>query len=289
MGKDPLRGGRLGDDRPSEVWEYLSSKDADVFIGESDILVDIGHLLMLQKQNIIDSDSAKAIMEVLLTLHRDGLCDSVYDPKYEDVHAGIEAYIIEKAGSEKGGRLHMGRSRNDEVATCVRIRLRQDIIEILSEISELRGELIRLAGENLKTFMPGFTHLQYAQPTTLAHYFMNYEQAFGRDFERFGDSFSRVDLCPLGAAAFASTGYPVDREYTAELLGFAGVLENSMDCVAGRDFCLETISACAIMMTTLSRMCEELILWSSTFAGFVNIDDAYCSTSSIMPQKKNPD
>jgi len=289
MSKDPLRGGRLGDERPSEVWGYLSSAEADRFIGESDILVDIGHLLMLKKQEIIDSDSAKAIMEVLLNLHKDGLCDSVYDQKYEDIHAGIEAYIIERTGQDKGGRLHMGRSRNDEVATCARIRLKQDILEILNETAELRRELLRLAGMHLNTFMPGFTHLQYAQPTTLAHYFMNYEQAFGRDFERFGDSYLRVDLCPLGAAAFASTGYPVDREYTAELLGFSGVLENSMDCVSGRDFCLETISDCAILMTTLSRMCEELILWSSSFAGFVNLDDSYCSTSSIMPQKKNPD
>lgn len=289
MSKDPLRGGRLGDGRPSEVWEYLSSKDADKFIGESDILVDIGHLLMLNRQKIIDSDSAKAIMEVLLSLHKEGLCDSVFDPKFEDVHAGIEAYIIDKTGSDKGGRLHMGRSRNDEVATCVRIRLREDILEILDRIAGLRGVLIELAEENKTSFMPGFTHLQYAQPTTLAHYLMNYEQAFGRDFERFGDSLLRVDLCPLGAAAFASTGYPIDREYTAELLGFSGVLENSMDCVSGRDFCLETISACAIIMTNLSRLCEELIIWSSSFAEFVNLDDSYCSTSSIMPQKKNPD
>ncbi|MBN2734852.1 MAG: argininosuccinate lyase [Methanomicrobiaceae archaeon] len=289
MSKDPLRGGRLGDERPSEVWGYLSSAEADRFIGESDILVDIGHLLMLKKQKIIEPDSAKSIMEVLLDLHKKGLAESVYDPKYEDIHAGIEAYIIERTGPDKGGRLHMGRSRNDEVATCVRIRLKQDIREILEETAELRRELLRLAGENLNTFMPGFTHLQYAQPTTLAHYFMNYEQAFGRDFERLGDAYMRVDMCPLGAAAFASTGYPIDREYTAELLGFSGVLENSMDCVSGRDFCLETISGCSILMTTLSRMCEELIIWSSSFAGFVNLNDSYCSTSSIMPQKKNPD
>ncbi|MDD3407757.1 MAG: lyase family protein, partial [Methanomicrobium sp.] len=253
MSKDPLRGGRLGDDRPLQVWEYLSSADADRFIGESDILVDIGHLLMLQKQSIIDYDSAKAIMEVLLDLHQNGLPESVFDSKYEDIHAGIEAYIIEQAGAEKGGRLHMGRSRNDEVATCVRIRLRQEMLDILSEIAGLRGELIKLSGEHKKTFMPGFTHMQYAQPTTLAHYLMNYEQAFGRDFERFGDALLRVNLCPLGAAAFASTGYPVDREYTSGLLGFPGILENSMDCVSGRDFCIETISACAILMTNLSR------------------------------------
>lgn len=287
--KDILRGGRLGDERPKEVWGYLSSAEADRYIGDSDVLVDIGHLLMTSRQKIVDRGSAKKIMEVLLDLHKNGLSESVFDPKYEDVHAGIESYIIDRIGAENGGRLHIGRSRNDEVATCVRLRLRNDILDILSEIAEFRGVLTELASENLNSLMPGFTHMQYAQPTTLAHYFMNYEQALGRDFERFGDALLRVDRCPLGAAAFASTGYPIDREYTAELLGFPEVLENSMDCVSGRDFCIETISACTILMTTLSRLCEEMIVWSSTFAGFVNLHDAYCSTSSIMPQKKNPD
>ncbi|WOF15449.1 argininosuccinate lyase [Methanoplanus sp. FWC-SCC4] len=289
MSKDPLREGRLGDERPAEVWEYLSSMQADRNIGQADILVDISHLLMLEKQEIVDRDSAKEIMKVLLDFHKNGLPDSVYDDKYEDIHAGIEAHIIDKTGIDKGGRLHVGRSRNDEVATCVRVRLRNDIIEILDEILYLRSLLIRKSSENKETFMPGFTHLQHAQPTTLAHYFMNYEQAFGRDFERLGDSYLRVDQCPLGAAAFASTGYPIDREYTAALLGFSEVLENSMDCVSGRDFCLEVISDFSIAMTNLSRMCEEIILWSSSFVRFVNLADAYCSTSSIMPQKKNPD
>lgn len=287
--KDILRGGRLGDERPKEVWGYLSSAEADRYIGDSDVLVDIGHLLMTSRQKIVDRGSAKKIMEVLLDLHKNGLSESVFDPKYEDVHAGIESYIIDRIGAENGGRLHIGRSRNDEVATCVRLRLRNDILDILSEIAEFRGVLTELASENLNSLMPGFTHMQYAQPTTLAHYFMNYEQALGRDFERFGDALLRVDRCPLGAAAFASTGYPIDREYTAELLGFPEVLENSMDCVSGRDFCIETIAACTILMTTLSRLCEEMVVWSSTFAGFVNLHDAYCSTSSIMPQKKNPD
>lgn len=287
--KDILRGGRLGDERPKEVWGYLSSAEADRYIGDSDVLVDIGHLLMTSRQKIVDRGSAKKIMKVLLDLHKNGLSESVFDAKYEDVHAGIESYIIDRIGSENGGRLHIGRSRNDEVATCVRLRLRSDILDILSEIAEFRKVLMELASENLNSLMPGFTHMQYAQPTTLAHYFMNYEQALGRDFERFGDALLRVDRCPLGAAAFASTGYPIDREYTSELLGFPEVLENSMDCVSGRDFCIETIAACTILMTTLSRLCEEMVVWSSTFAGFVNLHDAYCSTSSIMPQKKNPD
>ncbi len=289
MSKDPLREGRLGDGRPPEVWSYLSSREADVFIGEADILVDIAHLLMLERQEIIGTDPAGKIMAVLLDLYKGGLPESVFDEKYEDVHAGIEALLIEKTGIDTGGRLHMGRSRNDEVATCARVRLKEDLAEIMSGIIKAREILIEKAGENLESYMPGFTHLQHAQPTTLAHYLMNYEQALGRDFERFGDAFLRLDLCPLGAAAFASTGYAIDREYTAELLGFSGVLENSMDCVSGRDVFIEVISACSIMMTTLSRMCEELILWSSSFVNFVELPDEYCSTSSIMPQKKNPD
>ncbi|MBN1431417.1 MAG: argininosuccinate lyase [Methanomicrobiaceae archaeon] len=289
MSKDPLREGRLGEGRPPEVWSYLSSMEADRFIGDADIAVDIAHLLMLERQDIISKEAAGRIMDVLLELHKKGLPDSVFDEKFEDVHAGIEAFIIEKTGIDTGGRLHMGRSRNDEVATCARVRLRDDMITIMSAISEMRAVLIRKAEQNTESYMPGFTHLQHAQPTTLAHYLMNYEQALERDFERFGDVFLRVDLCPLGAAAFASTGYPIDREYTAELLGFSGVLENSMDCVSGRDVFIEVISACSILMTTLSRMCEELILWSSAFVNFVELADEYCSTSSIMPQKKNPD
>ncbi|ADN37034.1 argininosuccinate lyase [Methanolacinia petrolearia DSM 11571] len=289
MSKDPLREGRLGDGRPPEVWSYLSSREADRFIGDADILVDIAHLLMLEKQNIIGREAAEKIMTVLLDLHENGLPDSVFNEKFEDVHAGIEALVIEKTGIDTGGRLHMGRSRNDEVATCARVRLKTGMAEIMAGINKVRDVLIEKAGQNTESYMPGFTHLQHAQPTTLAHYMMNYEQVFTRDFERFGDAYLRLDLCPLGAAAFASTGYPIDREYTAELLGFSGVLENSMDCVAGRDVFIEVISACSILMTTLSRMCEELILWSSSFVNFIELADEYCSTSSIMPQKKNPD
>jgi argininosuccinate lyase len=289
MTKDPLRGGRLGDSRPSEVWDYLSSMEADRFIGMADVSVDIAHLLMLSRQEIIDQDSAKKIMTVLLKLHDDGLPDSVYDEKFEDVHAGIEAYIIDKIGIDSGGRLHMGRSRNDEVATCVRIRLREEILDLMSDIAILRSIFCGFAKDNTDIYMPGFTHLQHAQPTTVAHYLMNYEQAFKRDFERLGDAYLRIDQCPLGAAAFASTGYPIDREYTSDLLGFGGVLENTMDCVAGRDFALEVISDCAILMNNISRLCEEVIFWSSSFVNFVILADEYCSTSSIMPQKKNPD
>jgi argininosuccinate lyase len=183
----------------------------------------------------------------------------------------------------------MGRSRNDEVAACLRIRIREDLLRQLSILFRLRETLLSLAEEHTETVIPGFTHLQYAQPTTLAHHFLAYEQAFSRDCERLSEAFSRVNQSPLGAAAFASTGYPINREYVARLLGFDGILGNTMDAVSSRDFALEVLSCLSIMMTGVSRLCEELIIWSSPFARFVSLDDAFCSTSSIMPQKKNPD
>jgi argininosuccinate lyase len=289
MPRDPLRKGRLGDARPPQVMEFLSSMEADRWIADADILVDIAHLLMLFERDIIDPAAARAIMAVLLELLDEGLPEEVFDDRYEDIHAGIEAHLIARAGKEYGGRIHMGRSRNDEVATCIRVRLREELIGQLYALLRLRTLLITLADRHTKSIIPGFTHLQHAQPTTLAHYFLAYEQAFGRDFDRIRDCIARVDRCPLGAAAFASTGYPIDRETTASYLGFAGIAENTMDAVSARDFALEAMSACTLAMTTVSRMCEELVLWSSSFVDFVRLADPYCSTSSIMPQKKNPD
>lgn len=289
MPGDPLRKGRLGDARPSQVMEFLSSMEADRWIAGADILVDIAHLLMLSEQDIIDHEAARAIMEVLLELLEEGLPEEVFDDRYEDIHAGIEAHLIARAGQEYGGRIHMGRSRNDEVATCIRMRLRDELIAQMGALLRLRTVLITLAGRHGESIVPGFTHLQHAQPTTLAHYFLAYEQAFSRDFDRIRDCFARVDQCPLGAAAFASTGYPIDRESTASDLGFAVIALNTMDAVSARDFALEAMSACTLAMTTVSRICEELVLWSSAFVDFVHLADPYCSTSSIMPQKKNPD
>lgn len=289
MKGDPLRKGRLGGERPQEVMEFLSSMGADRWIGRADLIVDIAHLLMLEKQEIIDREAAVAVMKALLAMVDEGLPESVYDDRYEDIHAGIEANLIDSVGMDFGGRLHMGRSRNDEVATCIRLSLRREMLSRMSEINSLRQVLLDLASVHTQSVMPGFTHLQHAQPTTLAHYMLSYEQAFSRDFDRFRDTYARVNLCPLGAAAFASTGYPIDREYTADLLGFDGLVKNSMDAVSARDFALEVISDCTIIMSTVSRLCEELVVWSSGFVKFVDLNDTYCSTSSIMPQKKNPD
>jgi argininosuccinate lyase len=268
---------------------FLSSMRSDRCIAEADILVDLAHVLMLEKQKIIDHESARQLLSALLELFDEGVPEEVFDEHFEDVHAGIESLLIESLGADAGGRMHMGRSRNDEVATCIRIRLREDILKQMSALLKVREVLVALAELHTGTIMPGFTHLQHAQPTTLAHHLLAYEQAFSRDFDRLRDTYVRVNQSPLGAAAFASTGYPINREYTASLLGFEGLVTNTMDAVASRDFALETLADLSILMVNTSRLCEDLIIWSTSFVKFVTLDDAFCSTSSIMPQKKNPD
>ena len=289
MRSDQIRQGRLSGERSGDLEHFLASMEADRWIAEADLLVDMAHLLGLSRQGIIDEAPARALMAALLDLHDHGLPAEAFDERFEDIHAGKEACLIDRVGEDIGGRLHMGRSRNDEVATCIRIRLKQEIIALVRSLADLRATLLDVAAGHTETVMPGFTHLQHAQPTTLAHYLLAYEQAFSRDAARLREAYARVDVSPLGSAAFASTGFPLDRDYTARLLGFARPAANSMDAVAARDFALEVLSSIAICMTTTSRLCEELVLWSTSFFGFVQLDDAYCSSSSIMPQKKNPD
>jgi argininosuccinate lyase len=289
MRTDVVRRGRLSGERTGDMMHFLSSMQADRHIADADLLVDIAHVLMLDKQKIIEKEITEQLVPALLELVDSGIPEEVFDERFEDVHAGIEALIIEAAGPEAGGRMHMGRSRNDEVATCIRIRLREELLGLMEEILAVREVLVTLAKEHTGSVMPGFTHLQYAQPTTLAHHLLAYEQAFSRDFDRLRDTYARINLSPLGAAAFASTGYPIDREYTASLLGFGGLVTNTMDAVATRDFALESLADLSILLTNTSRLSEELIIWSTSFAKFVILDDAFCSTSSIMPQKKNPD
>jgi len=289
MRTDVVRLGRLSGERTGEMMHFLSSMRSDRCIADADILVDLAHVLMLEKQKIIDRDIARQILSALLELFDEGIPEEVFDERFEDVHAGIESFLIESVGPEIGGRMHMGRSRNDEVATCIRIKLREDLLKQMSALIKVREVLVALADLHVETVMPGFTHLQHAQPTTLAHHLLAYEQAFSRDFDRLKDSYVRVNQSPLGAAAFASTGYPINREYTASLLGFEGLVTNTMDAVAARDFALETLADLSILMVTTSRLCEDLIIWSTSFVKFVALDDAFCSTSSIMPQKKNPD
>ena len=289
MRTDVVRLGRLSGERSGEMMHFLSSMRSDRCIADADILVDLAHVLMLEKQKIIDKETAKHLLGALLELFDDGIPEDVFDERFEDVHAGIETLLIESVGADAGGRMHMGRSRNDEVATCIRIKLREEMLKQMSALLRVREVLVAIAEVHTETVMPGFTHLQHAQPTTLAHHLLAYEQAFSRDFDRLDDTYARVNQCPLGAAAFASTGYPINREFTATLLGFDGLVTNTMDAVATRDFALETLADISILMTNVSRLCEELVIWSTSFVKFVELDDAFCSTSSIMPQKKNPD
>jgi argininosuccinate lyase len=289
MRTDVVRLGRLSGERTGEMMHFLSSMQADRHIADADILVDIAHVLMLDKQKIIDREVTKQILPALLEMYDEGIPDEVFDDRFEDVHAGIESLLIESAGPEIGGRMHMGRSRNDEVATCIRMKLREEMLKQMAALLKVREVLVALAEQHKESVMPGFTHLQHAQPTTLAHHLLAYEQSFSRDFDRLKDAYARVNQSPLGAAAFASTGYPINREYTASLLGFDGLVINTMDAVATRDFALETLADLSILMVNTSRLCEELIIWSTSFVKFVTLDDAFCSTSSIMPQKKNPD
>ena len=286
---DQIRKGRLGGDRSFAVAEFLASMDADRRIAYCDIRVDMAHILMLLRCGLIDPQSAKVLLSHLHRYMKEGLPESVFDPGHEDIHAGIEAQLIADAGADAGGRMHLGRSRNDEVATCLRMQTREDILEILASLSSLRRALIDQASQHTESIMPGFTHFQHAQPTTLAHYLLAYEAVFARDFGRLSDAYRRLNESPLGSAAFAGTGFAIDRTMTAEYLGFSAPMTNSMDGVASRDFILEVLSALTILMTNVSRLCEELVLWSSAFIRFVDLDDEYCSTSSIMPQKKSPD
>lgn len=289
MAQDQIRSGRLDAQRSTLVEDYLSSMRADKEIARCDLKVDMAHVLMLEKQHLIDTPSAKKILQTLHGYLQNGLPEEAFDETREDIHAGIEACLMKDTGTDIGGRMHLGRSRNDEVATCLKMRTRELLLQTLAGTFDLRRVLLAKAEEHIQTLMPGFTHLQHAQPTTLAHYLLSYENLFSRDTSRLFDTYARLNKCPLGSAAFAGTGFPLDRDYTAALLGFAAPMENSMDAVANRDFIMETLSDLAILMTNISRMCEELILWSTTMVHFVTLNDAYCSTSSIMPQKKNPD
>ena len=286
---DVVRHGRLSGTRNADIASLLSSMEADRCIASHDVRVDIAHLLMLVDRSITSLPHAQKIMRELIQMYDEGLPQSAFDPIYEDIHAGIESHIIAMVGMDSGGRLHVARSRNDEVVTCLRLYARNVTLTQIESLLTLRLTLLELAQEHLETIMPGFTHLQHAQPTTLAHHMLAYEQMFTRDTNRLFCAYEHINSSPLGAAAFASTGYPIDREQTSRDLGFNTIIENTMDAVSSRDFACELLSADTILEMHISRLCEELIIWNSGLTRFIELDDAYCSTSSIMPQKKNPD
>ena len=285
---DNIRNGRFKTGMTDEAAEYTSSLEFDKIIFEADIKTNFAHTSMLKHEGIIDADIADKILCALDDLRDEGYEALVFDPSVEDVHMAIENYVTSKIGPE-AGFMHTAKSRNDQVATDIRLVLREKIIDIQIGILEFIEGLVEMAGEHLDDVFIGFTHLQHAQPITIAHHLMAHAQALKRDYERFEDTYKRVNLNPLGSAAMATTSFPINRELTTKLLGFDAYLENSMDGVSARDFIAETVFDLVSLCTTLSKICEELILWSTYEFGVIEMADEYSSTSSIMPQKKNPD
>lgn len=285
---DNIRNGRFKTGMTDEAAEYTSSFDADKLLFEADIKTNFAHTSMLKHEGIIDADIADNILGALDELKEEGFDVLVFDPSVEDVHMAIENYVTSKIGPQ-AGYMHTAKSRNDQVATDIRLVLRERIIGIQIGILEFMEGIVEMAGEHLNDVFIGFTHLQHAQPITIAHHLMAHVQALKRDYERLEDTYKRVNLNPLGSAAMATTSFPINRELTTNLLGFDAYLENSMDGVSARDFIAETVFDLTSLCTTLSKICEELILWSTYEFGVIDMADEYSSTSSIMPQKKNPD
>lgn len=271
------------------VEEYTESVSFDQRLYEVDIQGSKAHASMLASVGVLTSSESDAILAGLDQILEDIKKGSfTWSQTLEDVHMNIEARLTERIG-DVGKKLHTGRSRNDQVATDIRLYLRQGIDGLSKEMQSLIEALLDLAEREYDTIMPGFTHLQVAQPITFGHHMMAWVEMLYRDLDRLSDCRKRMNIMPLGAAALAGTTFPIDRYYTAEKLGFDGPAENSLDAVSDRDFAMEFISVASIIMIHLSRMSEELIIWSSAQFAFIDISDAYCTGSSIMPQKKNPD
>jgi argininosuccinate lyase len=281
--------GRFTEPVAELVKRYTASVSFDHKLAMFDIQGSLAHAQMLAACNIITVHDLNDIKRGLGQIENEIICgEFVWSLDFEDVHLNIEKRLTTLVG-DAGKRLHTGRSRNDQVATDVRLYLRHEIDGLLDLIKELQVGLLDLAEQHTSTIMPGFTHLQVAQPISFAHHLMAYFEMLKRDAERLHDCRKRVNRLPLGAAALAGTSYPIKREYVADLLGFEGVCENSLDAVSDRDFAIEFIADAALIMTHLSRFSEELILWMSPSFGFIDLADRFCTGSSIMPQKKNPD
>ena len=284
-----LWGGRFTKETDQLVYNFNASISFDKRFYAQDIRGSIAHVMMLARQGILTDIEKEKIIEGL-----EGILDDVeqgklvISDKYEDIHSFVEATLIDRIG-EPGKKLHTGRSRNDQVALDMKLYIRDEVHMLDNLVEEILLAILTIMEENIDTYMPGFTHLQKAQPITLAHHMGAYFEMFKRDHERLTDLYRRMNTCPLGSGALAGTTYPLDREYTARLLGFEGPTLNSMDGVSDRDYLLELLSSLSIMMMHLSRFSEEVIIWNSNEYQFVEIDDAYSTGSSIMPQKKNPD
>lgn len=289
MMSEKLWNGRFSEKTDKMVEDFTSSIDIDKRLYSYDIEGSIAHCRMLAKASIISDTDALALIEGLGLIKREiERGEFRFDKSLEDIHMHIETRLIEKVG-KVAQKLHTARSRNDQVVLDVRMYLRDETLNTVKYLVKLSRVMVGLAKTYIDVVLPGYTHLQRAQPVLLSHHFMAYYEMFSRDIDRFNDGLRRINVLPLGSAAMAGTTYPIDREYTAQLLGFPKVSANSIDAVSDRDFIIEFLSAASICMVHLSRMSEELILWSSSEFGFIELPDSFATGSSIMPQKKNPD
>ncbi|MGN0317352.1 MAG: argininosuccinate lyase [Lachnospira sp.] len=284
-----LWGGRFTKETNELVNNFNASISFDQKFYKQDVEGSIAHATMLGKQGIISDSECRQIVEGLKGILNDIESGKLeITDEYEDIHTFMEATLIERIG-DAGKKLHTGRSRNDQVALDMRLYTRAEVLNVDAELKNLLNTILRIMKDNTETYMPGFTHLQKAQPVTVAHHFGAYFEMFKRDRLRLHDIYERMNYCPLGAGALAGTTYPLDREYTASLLGFYGPTMNSMDSVSDRDYLIEFLSALSMIMMHLSRFSEEICIWNSNEYRFIELDDAYSTGSSIMPQKKNPD
>ena len=278
-----LRGGRLSKVR-EDVAKFTSSMKDDERLTDAVIAINKAHVVMLIEQKIIkQKDGAKL-------LHALAKCSSAaLDASAEDVHMAVEEAVLKEAGEAAGGNLHIAKSRNDQVATAIRMELRNALLNLMRAVAHVQDHLVEVAEDHMNTVILEYTHLQPAQPVTFAHYLLSHVEALERDLQRLQSAYTRVNLCPLGAGALATTSFPINRDRTAELLGFNGLAENSIDAVGSRDFITEPLAVLTLIAVNLSRFAEDLIIWSSPSFGVVELPDEFASTSSIMPQKKNPE
>lgn len=284
-----LWGGAFEEDTNAEVEKFSASMSIDARLWDVDIKGSIAHATMLGHVGVITKEEATEIVNGLGAVHEDiSTGKIVFNPNAEDIHSEIEINLTKKIGAV-AGKLHTARSRNDQVATDTRLYLRDQVTQLSEELKALQQYFLTTAEKNLETILPGFTHMQHAQPVSLAHHLMAYYWMFNRDGERLSQSYNRINTLPLGSAALAGTGFPIDRQMVAKALNFHKVTENSLDAVSDRDFIVEFLTNGSLIMMHLSRLCEELIIWSTPEFGFVQMGDSVTTGSSIMPQKKNPD
>jgi argininosuccinate lyase len=279
-----LKGGRLGSVR-KDVIDFTSSLQSDKRLLRFVVSINKAHVVMMMEKKIVDGSTSTELLQALNELDK----GMRIRPGIEDIHLAIEEEVTKRVGSEVGGNLHIGKSRNDQVSTAIRMALRENLIDMVLVIAQLQETLVEIAAKNLKTVIPGFTHLQPAQPVTFAHYLLSYNDMLERSLNRLQEDFQRVNLCTMGAGALATSSFPLARERVAALLGFNGILENSIDAVSSRDFILETLADLTMIAVDVSRLTEDLIVWGSPDFGIIEFPDDFSSTSSIMPQKKNPD